>query len=140
MDLKRSLKIIGVREIKETSYSIMFDRIEAGTYLIAAAITAGNLKIQNIIPEVIKSELKLLKKIGSNIRIKKNEVQIIGNKKIKNMKIRTAPYPGFPTDLQAQIMVLLCKGNKTSIIQENIFENRFMHVAELNRMGAKNIN
>ena len=134
---KRSLKIIGVREIKETSYSIMFDRIEAGTYLIAAAITAGNLKIQNIIPEVIKSELKLLKKIGSNIRIKKNEVQIIGNKKIKNMKIRTAPYPGFPTDLQAQIMVLLCKGNKTSIIQENIFENRFMHVAELNRMGAK---
>ena len=134
---KRSLKIIGVREIKETSYSIMFDRIEAGTYLIAAAITAGNLKIQNIIPEVIKSELKLLKKIGSNIRIKKNEVQIIGNKKIKNMKIKTAPYPGFPTDLQAQIMVLLCKGNKTSIIQENIFENRFMHVAELNRMGAK---
>ena len=134
---KRSLKIIGVREIKETSYSIMFDRIEAGTYLIAAAITAGNLKIQNIIPEVIKSELKLLKKIGSNIRIKKNEVQIIGNKKIKNMKIRTAPYPGFPTDLQAQIMVLLCKSNKTSIIQENIFENRFMHVAELNRMGAK---
>ena len=134
---KRSLKIIGVREIKETSYSIMFDRIEAGTYLIAAAITEGNLKIQNIIPEVIKSELKLLKKIGSNIRIKKNEVQIIGNKKIKNMKIRTAPYPGFPTDLQAQIMVLLCKGNKTSIIQENIFENRFMHVAELNRMGAK---
>ena len=134
---KRSLKIIGVKEIKETSYSIMFDRIEAGTYLIAAAITAGNLKIQNIIPEVIKSELKLLKKIGSNIRIKKNEVQIIGNKKIKNMKIKTAPYPGFPTDLQAQIMVLLCKANKTSIIQENIFENRFMHVAELNRMGAK---
>ena len=134
---KRSLKIIGVKEIKETSYSIMFDRIEAGTYLIAAAITGGNLKIQNIIPEVIKSELKLLKKIGSDIRIKRNEVQIIGNKKIKNMKIRTAPYPGFPTDLQAQIMVLLCKGNKTSIIQENIFENRFMHVAELNRMGAK---
>ena len=71
------------------------------------------------------------------ITIKKNEIQIIGNKKIKNMKIKTAPYPGFPTDLQAQIMVLLCKANKSSIIEENIFENRFMHVAELNRMGAK---
>ena len=134
---KRTLKIVGVKEIKETSYSVMFDRIEAGTYLIAAAITGGNLKIQKIIPEIIKTELKLLKKIGSKIILKKNEVQIIGSKKIKNMKIKTAPYPGFPTDLQAQIMVLLCKSNKTSIVQENIFENRFMHVAELNRMGAK---
>ena len=78
-----------------------------------------------------------LKKIGSKIIIKKNEIHIIGNKKIKSIKIKTAAYPGFPTDLQAQIMVLLCKANKSSIVQENIFENRFMHVAELNRMGAK---
>ena len=134
---KRTIKIVGVSEINQISYSVMFDRIEAGTYLIAAAVTEGNLKIQNIIPEIIKTEINTLKKIGSKIRIKKNEVQIIGNKKIKNMKIKTAPYPGFPTDLQAQIMVLLCKANKNSIIQEDIFENRFMHVAELNRMGAK---
>ena len=134
---KRTIKIIGVKEIKEISYSVMFDRIEAGTYLIAAAVTEGNLKIQNIIPEIIKTEINILKKIGSKIIIKKNEVQIIGNKKIKSKKIKTAPYPGFPTDLQAQMMVLLCKANKSSIIQENIFENRFMHVAELNRMGAK---
>ena len=134
---KRKIKIIGVSKIKEISYSIMFDRIEAGTYLVAAAVTQGNLKIQNINPEIIKTEIDVLKKIGSKISINKNEVQIVGNKKIKRMKIKTAPYPGFPTDLQAQIMVLLCKANKSSIIQENIFENRFMHVAELNRMGAK---
>ena len=134
---KRSIRIIGVNEIKEISYSVMFDRIEAGTYLIAAAVTEGNLKIQNIIPKIIKTEINVLKKIGSKITIKKNEVHIIGNKKIKSINIKTAPYPGFPTDLQAQIMVLLCKANKSSIIQENIFENRYMHVAELNRMGAK---
>ena len=134
---KRTIKIIGVNKIKEISYSVMFDRIEAGTYLVAAAVTGGNLKIQNIIPKIIKTEIDVLKKIGSKIIIKENEVHIIGNKKIKSIKIKTAPYPGFPTDLQAQIMVLLCKANKNSIIQENIFENRFMHVGELNRMGAK---
>ena len=134
---KRSIRIEGVKELNEISYSVMFDRIEASTYLVAGAVTEGNLKIQNISPEVIKTELDILKKIGSKIIVKKNEVQIIGNKKIKNMKIKTAPYPGFPTDLQAQMMVLLCKANKSSIIQEDIFENRFMHVAELNRMGAK---
>ena len=115
----------------------MFDRIEAGTYLIAAAVTEGNLEIQNIIPKVIKAEINILKKIGSKIIIKKNAVQIIGSKKIKNMKIKTAPYPGFPTDLQAQIMVLLCKANKSSIIQENIFENRLCMWLNLNRMGAQ---
>ncbi|MDC1176941.1 UDP-N-acetylglucosamine 1-carboxyvinyltransferase [Candidatus Pelagibacter sp.] len=134
---KRTIKVIGVSEIKEISYSVMFDRIEAGTYLVAAAVTEGNLKISNIVPEIIKTEINLLKKLGSKIITKKNEVQIIGNKKIKSTKITTAPYPGFPTDLQAQIMVLLCKANKSSTIKEDIFENRFMHVAELNRMGAK---
>ena len=115
----------------------MFDRIEAGTYLIAAAITEGNIKIRNIIPKVIKTEIDILKRIGAQIRIFRNEIQIIGNKKIKNIDIKTAPYPGFPTDLQAQIMVLLCKAYKKSKIKEDIFENRFMHVAELKRMGAK---
>ena len=134
---KRTIKIVGVSRTKEISYTVMFDRIEAGTYLIAAAATEGNLKISNIIPEVIKTEINILKKLGSKIIVKKNELQIIGSKKIKSTKIKTAPYPGFPTDLQAQIMVLLCKANKSSSIKEDIFENRFMHVAELNRMGAK---
>ena len=134
---KRSLKIVGVNEIKETSYSVMFDRIEAGTYLVAAAVTEGNLKIKNVIPKIIQTEINILRKIGSKITIKKDEIHIIGNKKIKCMNIKTSPYPGFPTDLQAQIMVLLCKANKKSLIKEDIFENRFMHVGELNRMGAQ---
>ena len=78
-----------------------------------------------------------MKKTGSRIRVSKNEIHIVGRKKIKNINIKTSPYPGFPTDLQAQIMVLLCKANKISEIKEEIFENRFMHVSELNRMGAK---
>ena len=134
---KRSIKIEGVIEVKETAYSVMFDRIEAGTYLVAAAVTEGNLKIKNIIPKIIQTEINTLKKIGAKIKVTKDEIHIIGNKKVKSMNIKTAPYPGFPTDLQAQMMVLLCKANKQSIIKEEIFENRFMHVAELNRMGAK---
>jgi UDP-N-acetylglucosamine 1-carboxyvinyltransferase len=134
---KRSLKIVGVNQINETSYSVMFDRIEAGTYLVAGAVTEGNLKIKNIIPNIIQTEINTLRKIGAKITTKKNEIHIIGNKKIKNINIKTAPYPGFPTDLQAQIMVLLCKANKKSLVKEDIFENRFMHVAELNRMGAR---
>ena len=134
---KRTIKIIGTSNVKETIYSVMFDRIEAGTYLVAGAITEGNLKISNIKPNIIQTEIKILKKIGAKIIIKKNEVNIIGNNKIKSLNLKTAPYPGFPTDLQAQIMVLLSKSNKRSSIKEDIFENRFMHVAELNRMGAK---
>ena len=134
---KRSIRIVGVNEINEATYSVMFDRIEAGTYLIAAAVTEGNLKIRNVIPNILKSEIKILRKIGSKVKIKKNEIHIEGNKNIKSVNIKTAPWPGLATDLQAQIMVLLCRGNKKSTIQENIFENRFMHVSELNRMGAK---
>jgi UDP-N-acetylglucosamine 1-carboxyvinyltransferase len=133
---KRSIKIQGVSKINETNYKIMFDRIEAGTYLVAAAVTEGNLTIKNVVPSIIQTEIDILKKIGANISIKKGDIHIIGNKKINNINIKTAPYPGFPTDLQAQIMVLLCKANKKSLIKEDIFENRFMHVAELNRMGA----
>ena len=134
---KRSIKIEGVSDVKEINYSVMFDRIEAGTYLIAAAVTEGNLKIQNVVPKIIQTEINTLKKIGVKIKVKKDEIHIVGNKKIKSINIKTAPYPGFPTDLQAQMMVLLCKANKQSVIKEDIFENRFMHVAELNRMGAK---
>jgi len=134
---KRSIKIKGVSQVKEITYSVMFDRIEAGTYLVVAAATEGNLKIKNIVPKIIQTEIKTLKKIGAKINVKKDEIHIIGNKKINSINIKTAPYPGFPTDLQAQIMVLLCKANKQSVIIEDIFENRFMHVAELNRMGAK---
>jgi len=115
----------------------MSDRIEAGTYLIAAAVTEGNLKILGINPNIIKTEIDVLRKLGIKIEVEKDLIKISGNKNIKNLNIKTSPYPGFPTDLQAQLMVLLCKSKKRSIISEEIFENRFMHVAELNRMGAK---
>ena len=134
---KRTIKIEGVSEVNGATYSVMFDRIEAGTYLVAAAVTEGNLKIINVVPQIIQTEINTLKKIGAKIKVKKDGIHIIGNKKIKSINIKTAPYPGFPTDLQAQMMVLLCKANKQSVIKEDIFENRFMHVAELNRMGAK---
>ena len=134
---KRSIKITGVTDISETTYSIMFDRIEAGTYLIAAALTEGKIKIQKVDPKIIKTEINILKKIGAKISFNKNEIIISGQKRVRNLNIKTAPYPGFPTDLQAQMMVLLCKSNKNSEIKEDIFENRFMHVAELNRMGAR---
>ena len=134
---KRTIKIDGVRNLREIKYQVMPDRIEAGTYLIAAALTEGNLKIIGIDPKIISTEINILKKVGAKIIQKKNEISIQGSKKIKNINIKTSPYPGFPTDLQAQMMVLLCKANKRSYIREEIFENRFMHVAELNRMGAE---
>jgi len=134
---KRTIKIDGVRNLREIKYQVMPDRIEAGTYLIAAALTEGNLKIIGIDPKIISTEINILKKVGAKIVQKKNEISIQGSKKIKNINVKTSPYPGFPTDLQAQMMVLLCKANKRSYIREEIFENRFMHVAELNRMGAE---
>ena len=134
---KRTLRIFGVNKFRESKYEIMPDRIEAGTYLIAGAITQGNIKVTGIDPNIIKTEIDILKKIGAKIHLKKKQIKIIGSKIIKNINIKTSAYPGFPTDLQAQLMVLLCKAKKYSVIVENIFENRFMHVAELNRMGAK---
>ena len=134
---KRTVTIIGVKKLKEVNYHIMFDRIEAGTYMIASFLTGGNLKICNVNPKIINTEIKILKKIGAKIKIKQNEINVSGKNEIKNIKLKTSPYPGFPTDLQAQLMVLLCKSNGQSVINEKIFENRFMHASELNRMGAK---
>ncbi len=134
---RRTLRVIGVNDFVESEYKIMPDRIEAGTYLIAAAITEGNLKVIGIDPKILKNEIDILKKIGSKITLDKNRITILGNKIIKNINLKTAPHPGFPSDLQAQLMVLLCKAKNQSVITEEIFENRFMHVAELNRMGAK---
>jgi UDP-N-acetylglucosamine 1-carboxyvinyltransferase len=134
---RRTIKIKGVNKVKELTYKVMPDRIEAGTYLIASALTEGNLRVIGINSKIIRTEINILKKIGAKITEKNNEISIQGSKKIKNINIKTSPYPGFPTDLQAQMMVLLCKAKKNSYIREEIFENRFMHVAELNRMGAK---
>ncbi len=133
----REIKIIGGKKFKPASHSVMFDRIEAGTFVIAGALIAKKLKIVSLETKIIKKELKILKKMGVKLKINKHEIVILNSKNIRPVKVKTEPYPGFPTDLQAQIMVLMTRANGTSKIKENIFENRFMHVPELNRMGAK---
>ena len=135
---KRTLKIEGIKSLESTSYSVMPDRIETGTFCVAACLTGGNLKINNFDPKIIKTELSLLKKVGAKIKVAKKQIHISGPKKIKNLtNLVTKEYPNFPTDLQAQFMVLLCKASGKSSITESIFENRFMHVAELRRLGAE---
>ena len=134
-------RTISIKESKDKRskviHEVIFDRIELGTYLISGALLAKkNLLIDKIDPKIIKSELEVLKKIGVKIIKKKNSIIIKRGKVLKKINITTKPYPGFPTDLQAQLMVLLTQANGVSRIKENIFENRFMHVPELKRMGA----
>ena len=118
-------------------HNVIFDRIELGTYMIAGALTARkNLIIDKIDPKIVQNEIEVLRKIGVKIIKKKTLIIIKKNKKLKRINITTMPYPGFPTDLQAQLMVLLTQANGISKIREDIFENRFMHVPELKRMGA----
>ena len=134
---KRSINILGIKKLKSIVHKVIFDRIETGTYVIAAALTKGRLKIKNIDPKIVSTEINLLSKMGVNITKKKSYIIVSRSKKLKSINITTKPYPGFPTDLQAQIMVLMTKAEGVSTIKENIFENRFMHVSELRRMGAK---
>ena len=126
-------------EIKkiQINHEVIFDRIEAGTYMIAGALIGKKININKIIPNVIKSEISILKKMGVKIKKNHNSITLQKNKRLKKINVITKPYPGFPTDLQAQLMVLMTQANGQSKISENIFENRFMHVPELKRMGAK---
>jgi len=133
---KRSIDVVGTEQLKSATHKVIFDRIEAGTYIIASALTNGHLKIKNIDPRIMKAEISLLNQMGVNIIKKKNYVIVNSPKKLKSINIITKPYPGFPTDLQAQMMVLMTRAEGISTIKENIFENRFMHVSELRRMGA----
>jgi UDP-N-acetylglucosamine 1-carboxyvinyltransferase len=134
---KRKILIIGIKEFKSTSHEIIFDRIELGTYLIAAALVGKKIIFLKIKTKIIETEIRLLKKMGVKMKVDKNKITVFESGKINKVNIKTEPYPGFPTDLQAQIMVLMLRASGTSKITENIFENRFMHVPELRRMGAK---
>jgi UDP-N-acetylglucosamine 1-carboxyvinyltransferase len=133
---QRNIDVVGTRKLKSATHKVIFDRIEAGTYIIASALTNGNLIIKNIEPKLMSTEINILNKMGVNIIKKKNYIIVNQLKKLNSVNIMTKPYPGFPTDLQAQIMVLMTKANGVSSIKESIFENRFMHVSELRRMGA----
>ncbi len=119
------------------NHKIIFDRIEAGTYLVASVLIGKKIILNKIIPKILKNEINILKKMGANITYDKNSILIKKSKYLKKVSVSTKPYPGFPTDLQAQLMVLMTQAKGISIIKENIFENRFMHVPELRRMGAK---
>ena len=122
---------------KFIKHKIIFDRIEAGTYLLAGALIGKKIVIKQIKPSIMKNEIDTVRKMGVKILNKKNSITISKPRHLKKINISTKPYPGFPTDLQAQLMVLMSQANGVSSIQENIFENRFMHVPELKRMGAK---
>ena len=134
----RTITISECKSIKTSIiHEIIFDRIEAGTYIIASALIGKKVIIDKIDPKVIKYEIDILKKMGVKIKKSKKSLIIQKNKILKKINIITKPYPGFPTDLQAQLMVLMTQAKGVSKISENIFENRFMHVPELRRMGAK---
>ncbi len=134
----RKITVEGNKNIKQKiNHKIIFDRIEAGTYLVAGALVGKKVVLNKVNTKVFKTEIKILKNMGVKIINKKNSIIISKPKKLKSINISTKPYPGFPTDLQAQLMVLMTQANGFSKIKENIFENRFMHVPELKRMGAK---
>ena len=133
----RMCKILGTDSLNQTEYTVMADRIEAGTFCVAATLTKGNLEIKNFNPDIIKAELELLRKVGARIKIDSNKLTVIGPEKIKPIKnIKTREWPGVATDMQSQLMVLMCRADGKSSITENIFENRFLHVGELQRLGA----
>jgi len=133
----RICKIEGVDSLNQAEYSVMADRIEAGTFCVASTLAKGNLEIKNVNPKVISTELALLKKAGARIKTDDNKIFIKGPEKIKPIKnIKTKEWPGVATDMQSQLMVLMCRAIGKSAITENIFENRFLHVGELQRLGA----
>ena len=129
--------VTGVRDLKGCSYSVMPDRIETGTYLIAAAATRGHIKVKDTSPEILEAVLHKLEQIGAEIKIGDNWIELdMHGERPKAVSLRTAPYPAFPTDMQAQFTALNSVALGTGSITETVFENRFMHVHEMNRMGA----
>ncbi len=131
------IRITGVKKLKDISYNIMPDRIETGTFLCLAVATKGNLILENTNAEHITPVITKLQEAECKIEIEKNKIKINSNKKIKALDIKTMPYPGFPTDMQSVFSAMLTTAKGTSIIVENIFENRFKYTQELNKMGAK---
>ncbi|MBE5970118.1 MAG: UDP-N-acetylglucosamine 1-carboxyvinyltransferase [Lachnospiraceae bacterium] len=130
------IRIKGVKKLKGTDYSVIPDQIEAGTYMMAAAITKGNVLIKNVIPKHLEAISSKLTEIGCKVEEYDDAVRVIGAEKTKSTHVKTLPYPGFPTDMQPQMTVALALAEGTSVVTESIFENRFKYVDELGRMGA----
>jgi len=130
------IHIKGVTSLKPVSASIIPDRIETGTFMVAAALTRGDVTLTDCEPEHVGACINKLQRAGAEVIIGEKTIRVKGNDKIISVDVKTQPYPGFPTDMQAQFMVLMSVANGTSMITETIFENRFIHVSELKRMGA----
>jgi UDP-N-acetylglucosamine 1-carboxyvinyltransferase len=131
-----TIRIDGVKKLYGANHAIIPDRIEAGTFMVAAAITRGDVVVTNVLPEHLKPIVAKLKETGVQITEEEDSIRVDATQGLKPIDIKTLPYPGFPTDMQAQCMALLTVAEGTSVIIESVFENRFMHVSELNRMGA----
>ena len=130
------IKIRGVKSLKGTTYAIIPDQIEAGTFMVAAAATKGDVLIKNVIPKHLESITAKLEKIGVNVEEFDDSIRISVDGPLVKTSVKTMPHPGFPTDMQPQISTLLCLAEGTSIVTEGIFDNRFRYVDELRRMGA----
>ena len=131
-----TIRIKGVKELKATEHDVIPDRVEAATFMVAAAMTKGDITVENIILEHLKPVTAKLREAGCEIIEMDNSIRVIGPEKLKSIDIKTLPHPGFPTDVQAQFMAMLTVAKGTGVVIETVFENRFMHVAEFNRMGA----
>ncbi len=131
------IRIEGVEQLRPMDYRVMPDRIEAGTFMIAAAMTKGDVCIRGAVAECNEALISKLREAGVSIEQKGDLLRVRGPETIKSVNIRTRTYPGFPTDMQAQFMALMCLADGTSVISERVFENRFMHVCELQRLGAR---
>lgn len=132
-----TIRITGVERLHGAEHTIIPDRVEAGTFMVAAAITRGNVLIKNAISEHLRPVISKLQEMGVKITEKDDSIRVIGPKKLVATDIKTLPYPGFPTDMQSQMMALMLCAHGTSVITETVFENRFMHVEEFRRMNAK---
>ena len=132
-----TIEIQGVKRLKDVDYNIMPDRIEAGTFLVAGAITEGKIKLLNADATQIQPVINKLEEANCKIEIEKDYIELIAPKRLKAVDIKTMPYPGFPTDMQAVFTAAMTKAKGTSVIVENIFENRYKYTQELIRMGAK---
>lgn len=131
-----TIRIQGVRALGSVEHTIIPDRIEAGTYLAAAAATGGEVTVTNVIPEHLDAVLAKLREAGVNLDVGRDSITVRGGTALRAVDFNTLPHPGFPTDMQPQVMALMCLAEGTSLIVENIFENRFAHVEEFQRMGA----
>ncbi|MBC2577856.1 UDP-N-acetylglucosamine 1-carboxyvinyltransferase [Peptostreptococcus russellii] len=131
-----TVKITGVKKLKGTEHTIIPDRIEASTYMVAAAMTKGDVVLNNVIIDHLKPVIAKLTEAGAKVIEGENSIRVIGPKKIRPIDVKTLPHPGFPTDVQAQFMAMLTVADGTGVVIETVFENRFMHVTEFNRMGA----